>query len=332
MNALVQRLRAYWFEPAPASRLGLLRVLVGGFVLWYLTTSQDNYLQVAQSDPELFAPVGVVFHRPVGVELFQWLMRGTILAVAIFTLGLWHRFTGPACAALALWLFCYRHSWNKLYHSDNVVVFHLIVLGLSCSADALSLDALFRRWRRPGAAAPPPASRYGWPVRLMCGLIVSTYLLAAVAKLAGPLGLGWMSGENLRSQMAIDCIRKEVLGGEPNQVAYALYDWLPLFTILAIGSMAVEFFAPVAMLNRRLGCLWSVNTFLMHWGIYFIMGITFHYQLWGLMFAPFFRVERLLELPRRLRWRRRAEAPDPVTAKGLASSPQASNLVEGKAA
>ncbi|HEU0010449.1 MAG TPA: hypothetical protein VFT34_11590 [Verrucomicrobiae bacterium] len=323
---MVQRLHAFWFEPAPAARLAFLRILIGGFVLWYLIPQQDNFLQVAGSDTRLFAPVGVVFHGPVGVELFRWLMRGTIVAVVFLTLGLWHRVTGPVCAGLALWLFCYRHSWMKLYHSDNVVVFHLIVLGLSRSADALSLDALIRRWRQPGvAAASLTGSGYGWPMRLMCALIVSTYFLAAVAKLAGPLGLGWMSGENLRSQMAIDCIRKEVLGDEPNAVAYALYDRLPLFTVLAVGSLALEFFAPIALFNRRLGRLWSVNTFLMHWGIFFVMHITFHYQLTGLMFAPFFRVERLLELPRRLRWRRAAafEAPAPVAAPGLSVAPGA---------
>src|SRR5262245_30673466 len=174
-KAIIKQLRDFWFEPAPATRLGMLRILIGAFVVWYLVPQQDSFQAVAQSDPRLFAPVGVIFHGPIGVELFQWLMRATILAAVCLTLGLWHRVTGPTCAALALWLFCYRHSWNKLYHSDNVVVFHLIVLGLSRSADALSLDAFIRRWRMPGAAASQAGSRYGWPVRLMCGLIVSTY-------------------------------------------------------------------------------------------------------------------------------------------------------------
>src|SRR5262245_34097743 len=316
MKPVLQKLYEFWFQPAPATRLGLLRILVGGFVVWYLVDAQDSFLSVAQSDPRLFAPVGVVFHGPIGAELFQWLMRGAIVAGVCLTLGLWHRFTGPVCAALALWLFCYRHSWNKIYHSDNLVVFHLIVLGLSSSADAWSLDALFRRWRQAGAAVVGQAARrYGWPVRLMCGLIVSTYFLAAVAKLAGPVGLGWMSGENLRNQMVIDCIRKELLVGDPNTVAYALYKWLPLFTMLAAGSLALELFAPLTLLNRRLGRFWAINTFLMHWGIFFIMQITFHYQLCGLMFASFFRVERLLEWRRWRLWRRRrARATAPVEA------------------
>ena len=327
---VIEKVRRFWFEPAPASRLALLRILIGAFALWYLIPAQESFLNVAQSDPRLFAPVGVVFHGPIGVELFQWLMRATILAVVCLTLGLGHRFIGPICAALALWLFCYRHSWNKIYHSDNLVVFHLIVLGLSRSADAWSLDALFWRWRQAGQTAPnQAASQYGWPVRLMCGLIVSTYFLAAVAKLAGPVGLGWMSGENLRSQMAIDCIRKEVLGVDPNPVAYTLYDRLPLFTMLAIGSLALEFLAPLALLNRRLGRIWCINTFLMHWGIYFVMHITFHYQLVGVMFAPFFQVERLLEPRRWLSWRRRdapATAPAPESAPGAATAAGTQNL------
>src|SRR5262245_2539053 len=101
---VIERLRDFWFEPAPATRLATLRILVGAFVVWFFFTAQDSYLQVAQTDPRLFAPVGVVFGGPVSVETFQWLTRLTIVAAVCLTLGLGHRFTGPACAALALWL------------------------------------------------------------------------------------------------------------------------------------------------------------------------------------------------------------------------------------
>ena len=88
--------------------------------------------------------------------------------------------------------------------------------------------------------------------------------------------------------------------GAPNPVSYALYDWLPLFTVLAAGSFIMEFFAPVALLNRRVGYIWAVNTFLMHWGILLVMRITFEYQLTGIIFASFLPLERVLELPRKL--------------------------------
>jgi predicted DCC family thiol-disulfide oxidoreductase YuxK len=193
-----------------------------------------------------------------------------------------------------------------IFHSDNLVVLHVIVLAFTRSADALSLDALMRE-RRPSdvAAAPPNGWQYGWPVKLMCAVTVAAYFASAMAKLTAPLGLAWASGQNLRSQMAVDGIRKELFGAAPNALSYTLYDWLPLFSVLAVGSLALEFFAPLALLNRRVGRIWAINTFMMHWGILMVMHITFHYQLSGVLFASFFRVERLLELPRRL-WRRRA--------------------------
>src|SRR5207247_11208387 len=121
--------------------------------------------------------------------------------------------------------------------------------------------------------------RYGWPIKLICGLTVSAYFVTSMAKLAGPLGLSWVTGRALRSQMAVDQLRKELLGGAPNAVSYAIYDWLPLFSVLGAGSLALEFFAPLALLNRRLGKIWASNTYLMHWGILLVMHITFRYQL-----------------------------------------------------
>jgi predicted DCC family thiol-disulfide oxidoreductase YuxK len=66
-----------------------------------------------------------------------------------------------------------------------------------------------------------------------------------------------------------------------------------LFTVLGFGSLIIELGAPAAMLHKRLGRFWASSAFMMHWGIFFIMGIEFRYQLSGVIFAPFFRVERL---------------------------------------
>src|SRR5262245_31829077 len=183
-----QWLHDCWFESAPATRLAILRILVGVFSICYLIPELPDFVKVAQTDPRLFKPVGVVLHDPISVELFQWVLRGTLLAAFCSTLGLWHRITGPIYAGLALWLFTYRNSWSMIYHSDNLVVLHLIVLGFTRSADALSLDALFRGRRHADAGATVPSGwQYGWPVKLICAVTVSTYFVTAVAKLMGPL-------------------------------------------------------------------------------------------------------------------------------------------------
>jgi predicted DCC family thiol-disulfide oxidoreductase YuxK len=335
-TTLSNKIHDFWFEPAPATRLAMLRILVGAFVVWYLLMQQDTFLRVAHTDPSFFAPVGIVFGHPVAPEMFSWLYRGTIIAALCFTLGVFHRVTGPLSSIATLWMLCYQDSWSMIFHSMNLVALHGLILGFTPSADALSFDSFLRNAGKSSSDATEQISwRYGWPIRLICALTVSTYFITAVAKIAGPLGVGWVSGRALRSQMAVDQLRKELLGVAPNPVSYAIYDWLPLFTLLAIGSFIMEFFAPVALLNRRIGYVWAVNTFLMHWGILLVMRITFEYQLTGMIFASFFPVERLLELPRKL-WRRRVAgigASSSESAAGLAvpeSVPRATLYYDGE--
>ena len=233
-TTLSQRIHDFWFEPAPAARLAILRILVGAFAVWYLLMEQDVFLLVAHTDPSYFAPVGIIFGNPVNPELFPWLYRGTIIAALCFTLGLFHRVTGPIFSIALLWTLCYQDSWSMIFHSMNLVALHGLILGFTPSADALSLDAILRNaGKSSGEATEQISWRYGWPIRLMCALTVSTYFNTGVAKLAGPLGLGWISGRALRSQMAVDQLRKELLGVPPNPVSYALYDWLPVFAVLA---------------------------------------------------------------------------------------------------
>jgi hypothetical protein len=129
----------------------------------------------------------------------------------------------------------------------------------------------------------------------MCAVTVTTYFLAGVAKLAGPDSLNWMSGEVMRSQLAVDNLRKELLTGEAPATFGWLFNNVSLFAMMGIGTIVMELGAPLALANKWLGRLWSIGAFIGHWGIYFVMGITFRYQLYGVIFAPFFPVERPVE-------------------------------------
>jgi predicted DCC family thiol-disulfide oxidoreductase YuxK len=93
------------------------------------------------------------------------------------------------------------------------------------------------------------------------------------------------------------------------------------------------------LFNRRFGRFWAINAFLMHWGILFVMRITFTYQLSGVMFAPFFEVERLADRVRKLGWKllrgnetdAEKPAPDsrPIT-KPLPGVPRATLYYDGE--
>lgn len=56
--------------------------------------------------------------------------------------------------------------------------------------------------------------------------------------------------------------------------------------------MVVELGAPLVMLNKRIARLWVVLTLLMHWGVFFIMGIRFYHQMTGIIFLPFLEPEK----------------------------------------
>ena len=106
----------------------------------------------------LFEPAGLaaLLSAPVPVRLFQVIMAVMLLANVAFILGWRFQFTGPLFAGLLLWVLCYRNSWSMIYHTDNLLVLQAIVLGLTRSADALSLDA---RGHQPlGAAASEQAA------------------------------------------------------------------------------------------------------------------------------------------------------------------------------
>lgn len=275
---------------APAARPAVLRVGTGLYTVWYLGRRVRLLRRIHRTDPALFAPVGPcrVLRRPFPPVVADALVTVELLATVAFTLGIAHRVIGPVHSALLLWTLSYRNSWSMIFHIDNNLVLHTAVLGCTRSADALSLAA-------PTAGrALGHDWRYGVPGNVMNAVTTATYCLSGVAKVAGPLGWGWARGESLRSQIAADGLRKRVLGagGAPLGVRLHRHTWL--FRLMATGSLALELLAPLALLDRRLGRLWAVGAFGMHWGIKAIMGITFRHQLSGVLYLPFLELDRLL--------------------------------------
>ena len=75
-------------------------------------------------------------------------------------------------------------------------------------------------------------------------------------------------------------------------------------SLLAVLVDALELGSIVALIDERIGRLWTVAAYAMHWGIYAVMGIAFWYQLTGLAFAPFLVSEGLVHWCRTVAARR----------------------------
>jgi hypothetical protein len=277
---------------APAARLAVVRILVGGYTLVRLGRKRQTLRQVVRTDPALFAPVGPVrvLRAPLPPRVADLMNDATLASAALFTLGCGHRAVGPLHSMLLGWTLSYRNSWSMIYHDDNMLVMHTALLGAAPASDALSLDSL------AAGAGPAPHPRYGLPLLFMNAASAIGYFLAGVAKVAGPSGWGWARGETMRRHIAVDAIRKHFFGLPVAPAAHVLYRYRVLFTAMGIGSLVLELGAPLGLFNRRIGRCWVAATYGLHWGIQVIMGIPFPYQLSGVSFVSWFHAERLLPL------------------------------------
>ena len=217
-----------------------------------------------------------------------WLFVALTFGAGIaFAVGAGARVTGPIFAAAFLVVTTYRSCWGQIFHTDDLVALHLIVLALAPAAHAWSVDA---RRRRPGSGAP--ARRYGWPLLLMSIITVLAYVLAGWAKLRTS-GLDWITGSVLRDQIAQDNLLKELFGAPSSPLASTVLSHAWLFPPMAAFAVLVELGAPVALLGGRWRDVWVGAAWLFHLGILVLMTTFFPYQLSGVAYASMFRAERL---------------------------------------
>ncbi len=279
-------LARWWFAPAPAERLAALRLLVGAFALFYVVSRLPMFLGYARFAARDFAPLGVtgVLDRPLPPDVHVAITIATVVLGVLFVAGAGYRVVAPLFAAALLWLVTYRNSWSMPFHTENLLVLHVIVLALVPAARAWSWDA------RRGPATPADEA-YGWPLKLMAAITCLTYVLAGVAKLRLG-GWAWAEGEFLRDQVAVDNLRKVLLGSSPSPLATPLLEHPALFEVMAIATLVVELGAPLALLHRRIAAGWAVAAWGFHVGVAALMYIIFPYPLVGIAYAPLFACER----------------------------------------
>jgi hypothetical protein len=306
-----------WFVAIPGLRLAVLRVLISAFALVWLIGFAPILLSGLWFPRERFEPVGVVtlLDAPLApaLGLAIWLL--TVIAGVATLLGWRFRAIAPMFAIGLLWVTSYRNSWGMIFHSENLLVMHTLVLALVPASDAWSLDAA--RDPKLRARGRERHGRYGWGPRLMVTITALTYVLAGVAKLRNA-GFAWLAGEVLLSHVAWDNLRKVELGDLHSPIGAALSAYPAVFVPLAWLSVALELGAPIALFGSRLARLWAACMWAFHVGVLLIMAIAFMYPLTGVAFAPMFAVEQpVAALANRLRRRR----PTSVLARLLPGDP-----------
>lgn len=305
MSCLLRRIEGWFDKPAPPERLAMFRILLGTFTLGYLLIRLPVFLSLADGRPSRFEPVGLLspLSGPLPSDLVTVAVISAVGFAVAFTAGWHYRFSGPALAVLMLVLGTYRSSWGQLLHFENLLVLHLLVVGLSPAAHVWSADARFAGSRSvmdgrsagsgQSSSESSPAVRYGWPLQLAAAITTVTYVLAGFAKLRYG-GLDWMLGDTLRNHVAYSATRLDLLGGTPSPLAKPFVGFGWLFPPLATATVIIELAAPLALFGPPLRRVWVVSTWLMHMGILGLMFIVFPYPLFGLAFAPLYNLERLV--------------------------------------
>lgn len=272
----------WWFAPAPAERLAALRILIGGFALVYVVVRMPELHAVARLPRAQFAPVGIVrLLGPLSPQAALVLAFATCGLLVAFVAGAAFRVTGPMAAIALLLTLTYRNAWGQVFHTENLLVLHVIGLACAPAADVWALD---RRREQAGAG-------YGWPIKLLVALTAATYLLAGIAKLR-VAGVAWIDGAHLRDQIAVDNLRKAVLGDRVAPLAIALLEHPAALAGLSMATLALELGAPIALLGGQIARAWAIAVWSFHVGVVLTMNIVFFYPLSGGAFLPLVRAER----------------------------------------
>lgn len=296
-SAVVTALGRWWFAPAPAERLAALRIAIGAFAAVWTAARLPEIVSLAGLHASQYAPVGVVrvLHAPLPVAVVVAIAMATVALLVAVAIGARFRVTAPLAAAGLLWTLSYRSSWGMVFHTENLLVLHVIALAVTPAADAWSVDG-----RRDRAAG------HGWAVKLLAALTCATYLLAGIAKLR-LAGLAWLDGDQLRNQIAVDNVRKALLGSATAPLARLVVVHAEGLIALSVLTLVIELGAPLALAGGRMARAWVWGAWAFHAGVVLTMNVWFPYPLLGIAFLPLVEPERLVARVRQ--WRARRQAP-----------------------
>jgi hypothetical protein len=256
-----------------SARLAVVQRLVAAWSAGWVVVRWAYLQDLAGLPDRRWAPIGALatVDGPPSRALVTAALAAVVVLGALLAVGRAPRWAVPVWAAAVLLVSTFASSWGQVFHTENLLALHAIVLA---------------------AAAVLPRPDPDVVLRALAVVTVTTYVVAGVAKLRDG-GLEWLTGDVLRHQVAFDNARKAVVGGATSPLGTRLVDHAWLWPPLAAGALVVELGAPLALLHRRLATAWVAAAWAFHAGVLALMAIGFPYQLALVAFAPLLPVERL---------------------------------------
>lgn len=189
-------------------------------------------------------------------------------------LGFAYPLSAGGSALLALYLRGVPQNFGKVNHSDNLLIFALLVFAFAKAADAWSVDAVLRRrlWKKKPRASP--SGEYRWPIRFLSLLIVTMYGAAGASKLLNS-GWDWALSDSFRLLL----LRHHFTHSPPTQIGVWIAESPQLCKALALAALLIELSAPLALLSKWLHRLLLPALFALQVGIWLLLGVKFSAML-----------------------------------------------------
>jgi hypothetical protein len=196
----------FWFRPQSPSVLGMMRIMVGCIVFYchlVWTLELMTFLGPAGLLPQEYREL--LFGNSFAWSHLDWFSTPTalvtvhvigLIVVAIFTVGLWTRWTAIATALLVI-SYANRGT-GALFGLDQINAFLCIYLAIGNSGGAFSVD----QWlaiRRGAGQGSRRDTLTQIATRLIQIHMCIVYLFAAIGKLQGDT---WFSGEAVWGALA----------------------------------------------------------------------------------------------------------------------------------
>lgn len=274
-------LRLFWTEPQPALNLGILRVVIGASLLRGVLGAHASWWAHLPAQYRNVRPGWEPFADYIPV-LLPWTAFGEkVLTVAsLFALlGVFSRTSCFVAGVFGVLVFAVQQMFFKITHGLNLPVLTALILAVSPSGDALSVDALVRRMR--GIARPGPSVAYALPLRFAWLLLGASYLFPGIAKLweSGDL---WIDGT--RMHVALFEKWSQLPEYTPNFRPDA-YPWM--LVIFGVGTLVFEIFFTPALFFRSTRRLAGLTACVFHLCVGITMSIWFDFVYPLIVFIDF---------------------------------------------
>ncbi len=271
-----------------AAAAGLFRIALAAALSWAILVDGPIHPGLAPEihrNPGLLANWAWAHALAVHPDATTWLHLALLAAVVLFGLGVFTRAATAAVAALATvnaTVLLQRQS----AHDWGLPVVALWLLVLAPLGDALSVDAVVRRWRgRPVPVREP--QEYGLTLWIP-GLAIGLALFAAAFAKLDTSGLAWVTGGAVRYHFIEDARHAPTDWG----LRIAASDTLSM--LASLGALVIEATVILHVFSRRWGVRLACGGFaaLLLLGFFLLQGVL--WRLWWVLLLAFLPWEAIV--------------------------------------